>query len=149
MRGDTNFLFFLILFYQFEEEFLETREQYEKLLQGESMWNLKKSVTRPCLISEKTWRGDFEDSVGLSFSQQSGGGGWNRTVNSCRGWFFSHMWTDAVENSVSFQPGKLPRPLCLSACPTWSHKLTLGSSNLWKHILKLPWMSLFSLRYWL
>lgn len=74
MRGDTNFLFFLILFYQFEEEFLETREQYEKLLQGESMWNLKKSVTRPCLISEKTWRGDFEDSVGLSFSQQRGGG---------------------------------------------------------------------------
>lgn len=46
MWKDSYFLLFLTLFCQFEEEFLETRDQYEKLLQGESMWNLKKSVTR-------------------------------------------------------------------------------------------------------
>ena len=53
MWKNTHFLFFLILFCQFEEEFLETREQYEKLLKGESTWNLKKSVTRVCLVWEK------------------------------------------------------------------------------------------------
>lgn len=46
MWNNSYFLFFLTLFCQFEEEFLETRDQYEKLLQGESRWNFKKSVTR-------------------------------------------------------------------------------------------------------
>lgn len=148
MWEDAHFLFFFILFCQFEEEFLETREQYEKLLQGESMWNRKKSVTRLCLVSEKTCEEKTLKTVWDFLSTQQRGE-WNRSVNSCRGWFFSHMWTDAVENSVSFQPGGFPWPLYLPACPTWSHKLTLCFSNLQKHTLKLNWMSWFSLRYWL
>lgn len=42
MWQDYYFLFFLTLFCQFEEEFLETRDQYEKLLQGKQGETSKK-----------------------------------------------------------------------------------------------------------
>lgn len=47
-----SFLFFFF-FFQFEEVFLETREQYEKLLQSECIWDLKRSVSRFHSVPEK------------------------------------------------------------------------------------------------
>lgn len=49
----SSLFFSFTFFFQFEEVFLETREQYEKLLQSEYIWDLKISVSRFCPDPEK------------------------------------------------------------------------------------------------
>lgn len=102
MSKGAHFFFFLILFFlllfffsQFEEVFLETREQYEKLLQSEYIWDLKISVSRFRSVPEKIedcvyWLPYGKEGIRTEL--------WAAAETEC-----FHMWAGTNENWMSFQ----------------------------------------------